>query len=110
MRERAALIGAEFSVESSPGDGTRVLVEVPVAPPAARLIGRKRAEVVRMAEATKVRGSSRDAITVLIADDHPMVREGLRSMLDAQGSEVLGEAIKGAEAVERTQQIRTDVV
>ena len=110
MRERAALIGGELSVESSPGDGTRVVVKVPVAPVAARLIGGKKAEVVRMAEATKVRGSSRDAITVLIADDHPMVREGLRSMLDAEGIEIIGEAVNGADAVERAQQIDPDVV
>jgi PAS domain S-box-containing protein len=110
MRERAALIGGELSVESSPEGGTAVAVKVPVAPPAARLIGGKKAEVVRMADATKVRGASRDAITVLIVDDHPMVREGLRSMLDAEGIEVIGEAINGAEAVERAQQIDPDVV
>jgi len=110
MRERAALVGGDFKVESWLEDGTRVTVIVPVASPAARPIGGKKAEVVRMAEATKVRGSSRDAITVLIADDHPMVREGLRSMLDAQGIEVIGEAINGAEAVERAQQIDPDVV
>ncbi|MDP2675513.1 MAG: PAS domain S-box protein [Dehalococcoidia bacterium] len=110
MRERAALVGGEFNVESSVEDGTRVIVTVPVAPPAARPIGGKKAEVVRMAEATKLRGSPRNAITVLIADDHPMVREGLRSMLDAQGIEVIGEAINGAEAVERAQQIDPDVV
>src|SRR3970282_1864613 len=92
-------------VESSLEDGSRVIVTVPVAPPAARLIGGKKAEVVRMAEATKVRGSSRDAITVLIADDHPRGREGRRSMLDAQGIEVIGEAVNGAEAVERAQQV-----
>jgi DNA-binding NarL/FixJ family response regulator len=110
MRERAALVGGEFNVESSVEDGTRVMVTVPVAPPAVRRPGGKKAEVVRMADATKVRGSSREAITVLIADDHPMVREGLRSMLDAQGIEVIGEAINGAEAVERAQQIDPDVV
>src|SRR3970282_2300443 len=97
-------------VESSLEDGSRVAVKVPVAPAAARLICGKKAEVFRMADATKVRGSSRDAITVLIADDHPMVREGLRSMLDAQGIEVIGEAVNGAEAVERAQQIDPDVV
>jgi PAS domain S-box-containing protein len=110
MRERAALIGADLSVESVPEGGTRVTVIAPVAPPAARLRGGKKAEVVRMAEATKLRGSPRDAITVLIADDHPMVREGLRSMLDAEGIEIIGEAVNGADAVERAQQMDPDVV
>ncbi|RME98433.1 MAG: DNA-binding response regulator [Chloroflexi bacterium] len=40
-----------------------------------------------------------DKITVLVADDHPMVREGLRSMLTAPDVQVIGEAGSGREAV-----------
>jgi DNA-binding NarL/FixJ family response regulator len=40
-------------------------------------------------------------ITVLLADDHTVVREGLRSLLEAEGDiEVVGEAATGREAVE----------
>lgn len=110
MRERAVLIGGELSIESSRGKGTRVVVTVPVAPAAAPVIGQRKAEVVKMAEPRKGRESNRQGISVLIADDHPMVREGLRSMLDADEIEVIGEAATGAEAVERVQQLNPDVV
>ena len=47
---------------------------------------------------------------VLVVDDHPMVREGLRSMLDGEGVEIVGEAASGAEAVARAIELRPDVV
>jgi two-component system response regulator NreC len=48
---------------------------------------------------------------VVIADDHTLVREGLRALLDGQGDfEVIGEASNGREAVERAIQMRPDVV
>ena len=40
-----------------------------------------------------------DGVTVLIADDHPVVRQGLRVLLEVQDDiEVIGEASDGAEA------------
>lgn len=110
MRERAALSGGQFKIESAPGKGTRVVVTLPVAPATAPVIGRKKVEVVGMTEARKNRDPSAGAITVLIADDHPMVREGLRSMLDAEGIEIIGEAATGTEAVGGVQQLNPDVV
>jgi DNA-binding NarL/FixJ family response regulator len=48
---------------------------------------------------------------VLIADDHPLFREGLRAALSAIADvEVIGEAVDGADAVERTAELRPDVV
>jgi PAS domain S-box-containing protein len=110
MRERAALLGGEFKIESAPGKGTKLVVTVLVAAATAPVIGKKKVEVVKMVEARKGRESARQGITVLIADDHPMVREGLRSMLDADEISVIGEAATGAEAVERVQQLNPDVV
>lgn len=50
-------------------------------------------------------------IRVLIADDHPMVREGLQSMLRAQTDiTVIGVANTGSEAVTKTQVLAPDVV
>ena len=47
---------------------------------------------------------------VLIADDHTIFRDGLRSLLEARGVGVVGEARNGREAVEQTKRLHPDVV
>lgn len=54
--------------------------------------------------------SPTDPVRVLVVDDHPMVREGLRSMLAGDGISVTGEAGSGAEALRRTAERDVDVV
>jgi DNA-binding NarL/FixJ family response regulator len=50
-------------------------------------------------------------IRVVLADDHPVVREGLRGMLAAEpGIEVVADAASGAEAVAVAARYRPDVV
>ncbi len=50
-------------------------------------------------------------ITVLLADDHMIVREGLKKLLEAEKDiDVVGEAATGYRAVELGQQLRPDVV
>ncbi len=47
---------------------------------------------------------------VLIADDHALFRDGLRSLLEARGVEVVGEARNGREAIELARRYRPDIV
>jgi DNA-binding NarL/FixJ family response regulator len=50
-------------------------------------------------------------ITVLIAEDHTIVREGLRALLEVEGDiEVVGEAQTGRQAVQLTKRLRPGVV
>ena len=52
-----------------------------------------------------------DTIRILVADDHPIVRTGLRALLGSQlGMEVVGEADDGPSAVQRVLELRPDVV
>ena len=49
-------------------------------------------------------------IRVLIADDHAVVREGTRRMLEQEADiEVVGEAVDGEEAIELAERLRPDV-
>lgn len=50
-------------------------------------------------------------ITVLIVDDHPIVRQGLRTLLELQDDiTVLGEAVNGKVAVDLAARLKPDVV
>jgi NarL family two-component system response regulator LiaR len=51
------------------------------------------------------------SIRILIADDHEIVRKGLRALLDAKpGVTVIGEAANGFEAVQQARALRPDVI
>src|SRR5579864_6958465 len=47
---------------------------------------------------------------ILIADDHALFRDSLRSLLEAHGLEVVGEAKNGREACELAKRLQPDVV
>jgi len=49
-------------------------------------------------------------MNILLADDHKMMRDGLRAVLEREGMAVVGEAGNGYEAVELTKRLRPDVV
>jgi NarL family two-component system response regulator LiaR len=52
-----------------------------------------------------------ECIRILIADDHAVVREGLRALIDVEPDmELAGEAADGVEAVQKAQSLRPDVI
>src|SRR5215212_3432313 len=52
-----------------------------------------------------------DTVRVLIAEDHPLFREGMRGRLDRVADiAVVGEAASGQEAVELAQKLEPDVI
>jgi len=52
-----------------------------------------------------------ETIRILIADDHPLVRRGLRTLFATEpGMDLVGEAVDGAEAVEKARELRPDVI
>jgi len=55
-------------------------------------------------------GTNRSAIRLLLADDHRMLREGLRRSLEELGFTVVAEARNGAEAVDLAVAVKPDIV
>jgi NarL family two-component system response regulator LiaR len=52
-----------------------------------------------------------ESIRILIADDHAVVREGLRALIDTElGMDLVGEASDGVEAVRKARATRPDVI
>jgi DNA-binding NarL/FixJ family response regulator/signal transduction histidine kinase len=112
MREMATVAGGTFSVESQPRQGTVLRVTLPLdAPDKESAAGR-----LRDARPAPARHSDPGAVAqkepglglrVFIADDHPVVRDGLRLTLERSGQAmvVVGEAADGLEVLEwvRTQ-------
>jgi DNA-binding NarL/FixJ family response regulator len=50
------------------------------------------------------------AITVIIADDHEVIRRGLTKLLEDEGLTVVAEAVNGREAIAKVKKHRPDVV
>ncbi len=52
-----------------------------------------------------------ESVRILVADDHPLFRDGMRALLGSLSScEVIGEAASGAEAVSLAQTLQPDIV
>ena len=50
------------------------------------------------------------SITVVLGDDHPLVRQGVRRMLEGHEFEILGEGADGLEVIELAQRFHPDVI
>jgi two-component system, NarL family, response regulator LiaR len=64
-----------------------------------------------MVESDAAPGAGDQMITVLIVDDHPIVRQGLRTLLELQEDIIVaGEAANGKVAVEMSARLKPDVI
>ena len=50
------------------------------------------------------------SIRILLADDHQILREGIRRGFESAGHEIVGEAANGAEAVELALELRPEII
>ncbi|MEX1049263.1 MAG: response regulator [Akkermansiaceae bacterium] len=109
IHERLRWLHGSLEMDSSPGHGTHAKITLPlqealqaaeVVPPAAALAGGERLETPWA-----------EHPAVLLVDDHRMVREGFRSVIEAKSDiRVVGEAADGVEAVQKARELHPDVV
>ncbi len=96
--------GGRIQVASAPGEGSTFTVWLPLVSDSERTSS-------PAAKTPVPRGTTESSIRVLIADDHAMVREGLRLLLTHDPAiEVVGETATGREAVRLAHVLHPDVV
>ena len=132
IRERMKALGGAFEILSSLGKGTTATLSLPVSESGpgsgvrSPVIGvgarqqalRNRDAELLMTEAGRVAPAQQESapsekhpIRVLLVDDHAMVREGLRSVLESYDDVVVvGEAPNGEDAVAMAERLRPTLV
>ncbi|ALA59094.1 response regulator [Nitrospira moscoviensis] len=123
IRERMRALGGSFHLDSGPGQGTTATLTLPLGGKEAlsgKALGIELGNEVRHSGALRAvpqRSTLSDSklhtarIRVLLVDDHAMVRQGLRSVLETYADvEIVGEAADGEEAVAGAERLAPDVV
>ena len=114
IRERMALLGGRMVIDSSSGSGTCIRLYVALSEreqPNAALPSLKSGPLLAKRSSQDFSPGMSSGYRVLLVDDHAVVRQGLRSLLDAWPDvEVVGEAGDGIEAIRLTESLQPDVV
>lgn len=122
IRERLAATGGWMTVDSKPGEGTRITMYTPLQPVSApenvepvEAPGDRRGTSVTSRHAVHddagARIDSSPGIRILLVDDHDVVRESLATMLDAEPDmAVVGQTDNGAAILELAEELRPHLV
>src|SRR5262249_56690031 len=116
IHERMKALGGSFTIESALGQGTTARLTLPLRGSSQAVKAVSPSHVSPEVPGTHTAsllpdGGTKEQICVLLVDDHAMVRQGLRSMLESYADVlVVGEAGNGEEAVASVERLRPTVV
>jgi signal transduction histidine kinase/CheY-like chemotaxis protein len=115
IQERLALLGGHLDIQSAPGKGARFSLTLPrTDPPLPAIdVAEARHRDVGWQEHMIHDSASGTAksIRILIADDHAVVRAGLRELFSRRPPlQVVGEAASGVEAISQAMALQPDVI
>ncbi len=112
IRERTEALGGHFHIESAPGKGTQATLVVPLQPVSQTVVSNSDSKEIPKPLNPIAQGHSRKKVVrILLVDDHAMIREGIRTLLEHHEDFVIvGEAKNGKEALEITKLVLPDVV
>ncbi len=105
MRERLHQLGGDLSVDFGTS-GTRVMATLPI-----RKSAESESDESESSLSLTIRSAEDARRRILIADDHELMRRGLRGLLESHDEwAVCGEAVEGNEAVRKSTELRPDLV
>jgi PAS domain S-box-containing protein len=111
IRERVALMGGRFEIESAPGQGSRFTLRIPRQAGDTVRAGADGASRIATSARRKPAKPAGRCTELLLVDDHRVVRAALRSLLeDEEDLVVVGEASNGLEALRRAHELQPDLV
>ena len=111
MRERIRQLGGQLEVEFS-NEGTRVYASLPTEAYSEEP-SQSNGELFRDKENFQANPRQRPDVRkrILIADDHEVMRRGVRGLVESQEEwSVCGEAIEGNEAISKTRELHPDLL
>lgn len=110
IRERLALLNGTMTVNSQPGHGAEITLQVPAAGEDAADTDAVFPPDTTASPKGRPARANRHRIRLLVVDDHAVLRQGLVQLLGKEPDmEIVGEAVDGLDAVEKAQALRPDV-
>lgn len=113
MTERMRQLGGKLEITSSPNKGTLVTATIPLSSSAAIPAQSSTVLVSPLNSTSDLAGPVANPLRkrILIADDHEMLRRGVRNTLQTElDLEICGEAVDGQDVVEKVKTLRPDLV
>jgi CheY-like chemotaxis protein/anti-sigma regulatory factor (Ser/Thr protein kinase) len=126
VRERMQAMGGRLDVQSAPGQGATITMLLPLTQAKSGQSPSEALEIAAAAAAAPKQDSAHslfrfthaplhpppgNTIRLVLVDDHTMVRQGLRSLLESyEDVMIVGEGSNGEEAIELVEQLRPALV